>query len=158
MTVLAFFDWLDASALGQAAKAYGGVYAAAQSFHLTSLALLGGTVLITDLRLLNLVLKDVPSEVVAEQAHRWFKVALAVILASGVFMVAGVAQKAYYNQAYWAKMAALLIGILFVFLLKRPLLKQDHASIRPWVLKVVAIASTMVWFTVAACGRWIGFS
>lgn len=158
MTVLPFFEWLDASLLGQAAKAYGGVYAMAQSFHLTSLALLGGTVLVTDLRLLNVVLRDVPSEVVAEASHKWFKLALVVILLSGVFMVAGVAQKAYYNQAYWAKMAALLIGILFVFFLKRPLLQQDHSRIRPWVLKSVAIASITVWFTVAACGRWIGFS
>jgi len=158
MSALAFFEWLDASLLGAAAKAYGGVYAGAQSLHLTALALLGGTVLVTDLRLLNILLRDVPSEVIAEEAHKWFKIALCVMVASGVFMVAGVAQKAYYNEAYWAKMAALLIGILFVFFLKRPLLQRDHSTITPWVLKAVAIASTMVWFTVAACGRWIGFS
>lgn len=158
MTILPFFEWLDNSALGHAAKAYGGVYAMAQSIHLTALALLGGTVLMTDLRLLNVVLRDVPSETVAESTHRWFKLALAVIVVSGVFMVAGVATKAYYNQAYWVKMAALLIGVIFVFALKRPLLRGDHSRIAPWVLKVVAIASMGIWFTVAACGRWIGFS
>lgn len=158
MTVLGLFEWLDASMLGRTAKAYGGVYAMAQSFHLTSLALLGGTVLVTDLRLLNVVLTDVPSGVISEATHKWFKVALTVILLSGIFMVAGVANKAYYNQAYWAKMAALLIGVVFVFALKRPLLKKDHAQIPPWVLKVVAVASICIWFTVAACGRWIGFS
>jgi len=158
MTVLAFFEWLDASPLAAVAKAYGGIYAAAQSLHLASLALLGGTVLVTDLRLMNIVMRDVPSEMVAEQAHKWFKVALCAIMASGAFMVAGVAQKVYYNEAYWAKMAALLIGILFVFFLKRPLLQRDHSTITPWVLKTVAVASTLVWFTVAACGRWIGFS
>lgn len=158
MMTLSFFEWLDGSVLGHAAKAYGGVYAMAQSIHLTALALLGGTVLLTDLRLLNVVLRDVPSEVVAGSTHKWFKLALVVIVISGIFMVAGVATKVYYNQAYWAKMAALLIGIIFVFALKRPLLRGDHSQIAPWVLKVVAIASIGIWFTVAACGRWIGFS
>ena len=158
MTVLSFFEWFGSSFLGHAAKSYGGVYAIAQGFHLTALALLGGTVLVTDLRLLNIVMTDVRSEVIAEEAHKWFKVALVVSVLSGIFMVAGVGTKVYYSEAYWAKMAALLIGVLFVFFLKRPLLQQDHSRIRPWVLKVVASASIAVWFTVAACGRWIGFS
>lgn len=158
MELLSFFNWLESSLLGQVAKSYGGVYAMAQSAHLMSLALLGGTVLVTDLRLLGVVLRDVSSETVAEGAHRWFKVALAVVIGSGIFMVAGVATKAYYNEFYWAKMIALLVGVLFVFALKRPLLQSKHDQIRPWILKLVAVASITVWFTVAACGRWIGFS
>ena len=158
MDVMSFFGWLEGSTLGHIAKSYGGVYALAQTVHLASMALLGGTVLVTDLRLLNVALRDVPSNVVADGAHRWFKVALIVILVSGVFMVAGVAMKAYYNAFYWAKMFALAVGILFVFAVKRPLLKRDHATLPPWLLKLVAVASITVWFTVAACGRWIGFS
>jgi len=153
-----FFEWLESSALGEMAKSYGGVYAMAQSFHLMSLALLGGAVLVTDLRLLGVVLRDVPSEVIADGAHRWFKLALLVVILSGIFMVAGVATKAYFNEFYWAKMIALAVGIGFVFAIKRPLLSAGHAQIRPWLLKLVAAASIMVWFTVAACGRWIGFS
>ena len=158
MDVMSFFNWLENSGLGHVAKSYGGIYAMAQTVHLSSMALLGGTVLVTDLRLMNVALRDVPSNVVADGAHKWFKVALAIMLISGVFMVAGVAMKAYYNDFYWAKMAALAIGILFVFAVKRPLLKQDHATLPPWLLKLVALASLTVWFTVAACGRWIGFS
>jgi hypothetical protein len=153
-----FFEWLENSALGEMAKSYGGVYAMAQSLHLMSLALLGGTVLVTDLRLFGVVLRDVPSEVIAEGAHRWFKLALLAVILSGIFMVAGVATKAYFNEFYWAKMIALAVGIGFVFAIKRPLLSTAHAQIRPWLLKLVAGASITVWFTVAACGRWIGFS
>jgi hypothetical protein len=155
---LPFFEWLENSGLGQAAKAYGGVYAVAQTFHLMSLALIGGTVLVTDLRLLGFVLRDVPSEAVADGAHRWFRLGLLFVILSGIFMVAGVATKAYYNEFYWAKMIALLVGIVFVFAIKRPLLRTEHARIQPWLLKLMALASITVWFTVAACGRWIGFS
>lgn len=144
--------------LGSIGKNYGGVYAMGQSLHLMSLALLGGTVLVTDLRLLNVMLKDVPSEVVIESAHKWFRVALIVIISTGIFMAAAVATRMYYNPFYWAKMSALLAGIIFVFAIKRPLLKRPHASINPIVLKSVAVASLIIWFSVAATGRWIGFS
>ncbi len=158
MDLLPFFEWMELTILGQIGKSYGGIYAIGQSLHLMSLALLGGTVLLTDLRLLNVILRDVPSEVVADDAHKWFKVALPVALATGIFMAAAVAIRMYHNPFFWAKMIALLVGIAFVFLIKRPLLNRSHAEIQPVVLKVVALASLMLWFSVAATGRWIGFS
>ncbi len=158
MELLTFFEWAETSMLGSIGKTYGGVYAIGQSLHLMSLALLGGTVLVTDLRLLNVMLRDVPSEVVVESAHKWFRVALIVIISTGIFMAAAVATRMYYNPFYWAKMSALLTGIVFVFAIKRPLLKRPHASINPIVLKAVAVASIIIWFSVAATGRWIGFS
>lgn len=158
MELLTFFEWAETSMLGSIGKTYGGVYAIGQSLHLMSLALLGGTVLVTDLRLLNVMLKDVPSEIVVENAHKWFRVALIVIISTGIFMAAAVATRMYYNPFYWAKMSALLAGIIFVFAIKRPLLKRPHASLNPVVLKSVAVASLIIWFSVAATGRWIGFS
>lgn len=159
MELLPFFEWAETSFLGYIGKTYGGVYATfGQSIHLMSLAVLGGSVLVTDLRLLGVIMKDVPSEVVADQAHKWFRIALAFILATGIFMAAAVAQRMYYNDFFWAKMSALLVGIIFVFAIKRPLLKGSHADIQPWLLKLVAVASILIWFSVAATGRWIGFS
>lgn len=159
MELLPFFEWAETSFLGYIGKTYGGVYATfGQSIHLMALAVLGGSVLVTDLRLLGVILKDVPSEVVADEAHKWFRIALAFILATGIFMAAAVAQRMYYNDFFWAKMSALLVGIIFVFAIKRPMLKGSHAEIQPWLLKLVAVASILVWFSVAATGRWIGFS
>ena len=158
MEFLPFFEWAETSLLGLIGKTYGGVYAMGQSLHLLSLALLGGTVLLTDLRLMNIVLRDVPSEQVLESAHKWFRVALVVIIITGVFMASAVATRMYYNPFYWAKMSALAAGIVFVFAIKRPLLRRPHADINPIVLKVMALASMVIWFSVAATGRWIGFS
>lgn len=73
-------------------------------------------------------------------------------------MVTGVAVKVYYNDFFWAKMIALASGIVFVFAVKRPLLGDNPDQTNPWILKSVAIASILVWFTAAATGRWIGFS
>lgn len=156
--LLSFFEWLEASSLGVFMKDLPATFAIVEAVHLMGLALLGGTVLAQDLRLLNVILRDVPSNVVTEQGHRWFKVALWILVLTGVPMLAGVATKCYHNPFYWTKMIALLVGILFVFFLKQPLLRGDHSSVRPLTLKLMAAASMSVWFLVAASGRWIGFS
>ena len=158
MDLLFLFEWLDASVLAQMSKAYGGVFAVVQMFHLLGLALLGGMVLVGDLRLLGLVMTDVPSEQVLGDTEKWFTIGLLVMLVSGVFMSSAVALKLYYNEMYWAKMVALLVGVVFVYGVRRPLLRHEHASIAPLPLKLLALSSILLWFTVAACGRWIGFS
>lgn len=158
MDLLPLFEWLDASLLADAAKAYGGVFAVVQMFHLLGLALLGGTVILGDLRLLGVLMTDVPSAVVTRNTQMWFDVALAVLLLSGVFMSAAVAIKLYYNEMFWGKMTALGLGLVFVYAIRRPLLRYDHDELSPRALRLVAVCSLVIWFSVAACGRWIGFS
>ena len=158
MELLFIFEWLDTSVLADISKAYGGVFAVVQMVHLVSLALLGGAVLITDLRLLGLVLRDVPSEVVASNMDRWFTFALIFMAISGIFMSSAIAIKLYFNEMFWAKMIGLSVGALFVYFVKRPLLAHPHDTINVWALRLLAISSILIWFTVAASGRWIGFS
>ena len=70
MDLLFLFEWLDSSFLATLSKAYGGVFAVVQMFHLLSMAVLGGMVLVGDLRLLNLVMTDVPSETARSPLYR----------------------------------------------------------------------------------------
>ena len=158
MNLLPFFTWLEESPLGAFVKDLPATFAIIEAVHLIALALLGGAVLAADLRLLNVVLRDVPSNVVSDSAHKWFKIALTILLITGFLMLAGVATKCYHNVFYWTKMAALATGLIFVFAIRRPLLKGDHAQIHPLTLKMVALASLSLWFIVAASGHWIGFS
>lgn len=159
LDLLPFFEWLDRSLLADIAKAYGGVFAVVQMFHLLALSLLGGTVLLGDLRLLGVVMKDVPAQVIIENTQKWFTVSLVVLILSGVFMAAAVAIKLYYNEMFWAKMISLAAGIVFVYAIRGPLLLRfDHDTINPWAVRLIAVTSMTIWFTVAASGRWIGFS
>jgi hypothetical protein len=156
--VESFFVWLEGSALGMFVKDKAATFATIEAVHLMALAMLGGAVLVSDLRLCNVVLKDVPSKIVTDNAHKFFKVALIVLLVTGFVMLAGVATKCYHNFYYWVKMAALAVGILFAFTIRQPLLRRNHDELNPMTLKLVAVASMSVWLLVAASGRWIGFS
>ena len=159
-SLLPFFEWLKYSSwIGYLGITYGSVYATVQAGHLISMAVIGGTVLVTDLRLLGVLLKDIPSETITQGTHKCFKYSLSVAIATGIFCAAGVADKVYYMPVFWIKMLALLVGSSFMFFIKHPLLNsRPHSEIGPWTLRMLALASIFIWFTVAATGRWIGFS
>jgi hypothetical protein len=156
--LLPVYEWMETTPIGAIGKTWGAAFAVVEAFHLVGMALLGGAVLFADGRLLGVWFKDVSQLTIEQQAHRVFMAGLWILLFTGVFMACAVAVKIYYLPVYWIKMLALAAGILFALCVRRPLLLGDSEGADPRLLRMVAVASIMVWFTVAACGRWIGFS
>jgi len=156
--LLPFFEWMETTWLGAIGKTWGAAFAVVEAFHLLGMALLGGAVLVGDGRLLGLCFTDIPQRWVQDQVYKVFKIGLIVLLLTGVFMACAVAVKIYYLPVYWYKMLALATGILFALYIRRPLLAGDIEQMSPMVLRLVGLSSIMIWFTVAATGRWIGFS
>ena len=156
--LLPLFEWMESNWFGVIARTWGAAFAVVEAAHLLAMALLGGAIVISDGRLLGLLLRDVPIQTVLTNAHRLFVIGLLISIATGLFMACGVAMKIYYLPVYWFKMLALTVGVLFTFAVKRPLLADGIEDLNPWVVRAVAVASLMVWFMVAATGRWIGFS
>lgn len=155
-----FFEWIKYSSwIGIIGTTYGSIYATVQAVHLLSMATIGGVILATDLRLLGVLLRDIPSETLTQGTQKVFSIALVVAILSGIFCAAGVSDKVYYMQVFWIKMLVLLIGSCFMYFIKQPLLNsKPHSEINPWVIRLIAVTSILIWFTVAATGRWIGFS
>jgi hypothetical protein len=156
--LLPLFEWMETTLFGRIGKTWGAAFAVVEAFHLLGMALLGGAVLLCDARLLGLAFRDIPIPSVWQQTHRLFVVAVILVIATGVFMACAVALKIYYLEVFWYKMLALSAGILFVFFIKRPLLSDPARVPDRGLCAALAIASLMLWFTVAATGRWIGFS
>ena len=155
-----FFNWMNQSSwLGVLGTTYGSVYATVEAVHLLSMAVLGGAVLVTDLRLLGVIFRDIPSETLVTGTHKCFRWALLMAILTGIFCAAGVANKVYFMEVFWIKMLVLLAGSCFMLFIKQPFLtSRPHAEIDPWMIRLLAITSMLTWFTVAATGRWIGFS
>ena len=152
------FEAIDSSGPASVVKAYGGVFAIVQTIHLSAMAILGGMLLVTDLRLLNVLLRSVPADDIVEATRKWIGYALIAMILSGVYMSMAVAMKLYFNYFFWSKMVALAMGCAFLYFIKLPLLARGVDQIGVWTRRLVAMASLMIWFTVAASGRWIGFS
>lgn len=153
-----FFLWMETTPFGVIGKTWGAVFAVVEAFHLLAMALLGGAVIVGDARLMGWIFTDIPAREILDKAHKVFVIGLGVVLLTGVFMACGVAGKIYWLPVFWYKMLALATGIFFVFFIRRPMLRRDLNEINPTVVKLVAISSMLVWATVAATGRWIGFA
>jgi hypothetical protein len=155
--LLAFFEWAEASGLGVAMRNSLYAFALIQSVHLLALATLGGAVLVVDLRLLGVGLRHQPIPQLLRYARPWLIGSIAVLILTGIPMFATIAVKLYYNTSWWVKIIGLPIAILFTFLV-RERLERRGALETSHLTRVVGFASIALWFTVAAAGRWIGFS
>jgi hypothetical protein len=153
-----FFQWCEASTVGNAIRQSPWAFAVIESVHLLGLAAIGGAVLVVDLRMLGLGLRQQPVADVARSAYPWFVGSLIVMLVTGVALFLSEAVKCYYSTPFWVKMTSLALAILFSFTIRRKVTFADEAHIQPIWYKVVALVSLALWFGVGAGGRWIGFS
>ena len=155
--MLDFFHWLQYSRPLIAMRSSSWIFPVIASVHLMGLALLGGAVLVVDLRLLGLGLRRQPVAQIARDAERWLFVSLAVLLPTGVLQfMCFAATKYYYLTAFWVKMAALSLALVFTFAVRRQVIMADETLTRPVLNKFVAVVSLSLWSTVAVAGRLIG--
>ena len=155
--MLPFFEWCEASALGQLVRTSVWLFPVIESIHLLGLASLGGAVLIVDLRLLGVALRDQPIAVLARGARSWLRWSLALMLTTGLLLFLSEAVKCYHNGSFWVKILTLPFALAFTFLVRQPVALRDGV-VTSWRTRLVAVVSIALWFTVAAAGRWIGLS
>lgn len=155
--LLPIFEWLQTTLLSEWVNSGVWQFAVIESVHLIGLCLLGGALLVVDLRLLGVGLTGQPIAELEAQARPWLVAALVLMVVTGVPMLVSLPMKYYYNTSFWVKMTTLPIALLFVFVVRARV--AGHAgldtSLRTRLTGAVSIA---LWLTVAAAGRWIGYS
>lgn len=158
MNLLPFFQSVEESGLGRMVRESVWAFAVIESVHLLALAMMGGAVLLVDLRMLNLGLKDRPIDEVAREASRFFNIALVVLIVSGIGLFASEAVKCYYSTPFWVKITTLAVAIVYAYVIRNPIATSTGTTVAGWTKAMVAVGSLALWFVVAAAGRWIGFS
>ena len=92
-----------------------------EALHLIGLAILGGSIVVGDLRLSGFTLKQHPIDYVIKQTILGLRTGLIVIIITGIPLFLSEAIKCYYSRAFWIKMSALVIGLIFTFLVRNPM-------------------------------------
>ena len=156
--LLPYFKWIEAGPVGEAIRNSLWLFPFVEAFHLLALAVIGGAVLLVDFRLLGLGLKRHPIADLARDAQPWLIGSLLFMIASGVPLFMSEAIKCYYSFAFWVKMSALVLAIIYTFTIRRRVTMADDARFSPAVYRAVGAVSILLWATVGWGGRWIGFS
>jgi hypothetical protein len=156
--LLPFFQWCETLWLGQFVVGSNWLFPVIESVHLLGLALLGGSVLVVDMRLVGLGLSGREVKELAREARPYMNFALVVMVATGLPLFLSEPIKCYYSQAFWVKMWALALALAFTYTIRTKTTRMEfvHNTARHQML--VGALSIALWFTVAAAGRWIGFS
>ena len=150
------FDQLEQSFIGEAIRNSIWMFPVIEAVHLIGLVILGGSILVGDLRLLGLLLSTKPINYVISQTTLYLKLGLIILVSTGIPLFLSEAIKCYYSRAFWIKMSALLIGLVFLFFIRNPMgLSAVEGNAK---LKLIGFISISVWAVVAGSGRWIGFS
>jgi hypothetical protein len=156
MSLHAVFMALAHSHLGHAMQASKWGFALVEMVHLLALAILGGSVLIVDLRLLGVILRGESACLIGRDLSRLLLGSLAVMIVSGTALLSEEAGKCYYSPAFRWKMALLAAAVTFYFTLhRRALLRTGAGAPNLWA-RIAAIISLSLWLGVGVAGRAIG--
>ncbi len=137
------FTDIDHSALAVAVKDSLSVVPWAGSFHLLGLALLGGVVLMVDLRVLGAGLGSKSPAALQRTLLPYSILAVVMLIVSGVALGLGEVMRLYFSPPFWVKMAALGAAIVFTFGVRDRLIQPDA---RPGpVVAIFAALSLALW-------------
>ena len=157
MDLLPYFEWIEATSLGNAIRQSLWLFPVIEATHLLGLCVLGGAVLIVDLRMLGVGLRNQAIPQIAQDARPWFVGALVVMLLTGWALFTSEAIKCYYNTSFWVKITTLPIAIVLTLLIRDRIARRAAMGTNA-TTRLVGFLSITLWFVVAAAGRWIGFS
>jgi hypothetical protein len=158
VTLLGFFTWCESSGLGAGMRGSRWLFPVIESVHLLGLSVLGGTVLTVNLSLLGFALGRRDAAQLWRDTRPWFLGSLAVMLTTGALLFSSEAVKLYYHGAFWVKMSALALALLFSVTLQRRAALAEPARVSMGRSRAIALVSLTLWLLVGASGRWIGYS
>ena len=154
---LAFFQWCESTLVGETVRTSVWLFPVIEAIHLLGLSLLGGAVLVLDLRLLGVMLGSEPIADLARSTRRWTVAGIGAMVATGVPLFLSEAVKCYYNPSFWVKISTLPVAVAFSIAVRYWIGTKPPTATSP-LTRLAGAVSIGLWFTVAAAGRWIGFS
>jgi hypothetical protein len=159
--LLSFVQWLQATDFFTALRGSANVYPIVMSLHMVGIALFGGMILMTDLRLLGWAMRKRSISDVVNQFRvpkRW---GLLLTATCGILMFGSKAEEYYYNAFFRTKLILFALVIVQELVFYRSVYADpavlDRAPGIPANAKLAAAISMLLWTSIACCGRGIGY-
>jgi hypothetical protein len=137
------------------------VYPIVLSIHLTCIAVFGGMILMTNLRLLGLTFKSLTITEMVTSFRPWKRVGGTVMIATGLLLAGSKAETYAPNPFFWTKMIVLsLIGVhalIFRGMVYNRTEDLDRTPVIPTNAKLAAILSLVLWTAMFTMGRLIAY-
>ena len=159
MTEPAILEWIQNTWLSQVIRQDELPLPVIGGFHLLSIALFGGMVLFTDLRLLGWAMRDRKVSELILQLRPWKRVGLVVITVTGILLMWSEPIRLYHSPSFWMKMVFFTLVGLHGLAFQRAVYR-DPARLDSQITmqaKLAAALSMILWVGVIVSGRFIAF-
>lgn len=130
---------------------------AVQSVHIVAIAMLVGSVLMINLRLLKVIGTDQTLQQTANRFGPWLTTALCVLLASGGLLVVGEPVRELVTVSFWLKMFLVAMGAVIAAMFRVRLNKYGETLADSSAARFWAVFTLLIWIGVIFLGRLIAY-
>jgi hypothetical protein len=134
---------------------------AIQSIHIVGIALVMGSVLMIDLRILGWTWADQTLSQTTRRFGPWLTGSLWLLLATGVLMVIGEPVRELVTFSFWLKMTLVAIGAAVALLFQRALRRHERqwedTLVHRASIKGLAVGTFLIWLAIIVLGRLIAY-
>jgi hypothetical protein len=158
--MMEFAAWLQATVFFTALRESWYVYPVVLSMHMAGIALFGGLIAATDLRLLGLALRGRPVGEVVGSLRALKHMGLTVMVVFGLLMFGTKAEEYLLNPWFHAKMTLLVLVAIHAAVFRGSVYAKAaefDATGVPGRAKLAAGISLFLWTGLIVCGRGIGY-
>ena len=157
-----FCKWLAATPLSHTIQAVGWIIPALQTIHILSVAVVFSSAILVDLRIWQLLGRDVPLPEVARRFLPAIWPVLFILLITGSLLIIGEPRRSLLNSTFYLKMALLAVAIVLTAGLQRLIASSpdfwDRDLRRRTMGRLAATFSIVVWCGILFAGRWIAYT
>ena len=137
-------------------------YPVVESVHVWALCVFLGMAIVLDLRLVGVIMRDVPVSQVARRLLPWTVGGFVVMLASGILLFYAIPVRTYQNIFFRAKLVMLVLaGInawVFHATIWRRVASWDRDAVTPRAARLAGMASLVLWAGIVFAGRMIAYN
>ena len=134
---------------------------AIQSVHIVGIAMVMGSVLMIDLRILGWGWMDQTLRQTTSRFGPWLTGSLWLLLATGALMVIAEPVRELVTLSFWLKMALVAVGTLVAATFQRTLRRHEQQWEETLVhrpsIKALAILTFLIWACIIVLGRLIAY-
>lgn len=157
-----FAEWLSTTAPSVYLQEHNAwTIPAIQSIHIVGIAMVMGSVLMIDLRILGFAGTDQTLRQTASRFGPWLTGSLWLLLASGILMVVGEPVRELVTISFWVKMSLVAIGtivaVMFQSAIRRHEREWEDTLVHRASVKGIAVATFLVWAGIIVLGRLIAY-
>lgn len=124
--------------------------------HLVCIAIFGGMIFVTNLRLLNLAFREAPVADVVRSLRPWKHIGFVVMVTCGILLGSSKADDYYGNPYFIAKMTLLALTGVHALAFRKSVYRNPSPP-NPDTARTAAILSTVLWLSIMSLGRWIAY-